>query len=244
MHTVNRIKMKKIFQTLVMMALMLPLLLNSCKKQELKIYEDTDPGIRLGTFTYNYSFIQDLEAETKTIYIPVHLSGMMRDYDRKLLMEIVDDSTTTAEPEWIEIQEGILPKNSIKGEIPIVLKRTAYLDTASATIKLRILPSDGLSIRGWSQVDIKWTSKIIQPQNWMSFLRFYFGIPFSTAYFKFIVDVTGQTNFDSGPIQAYSLQVKDELIKYNKQLKKDTGNPDTVLVHDDGIYKGSAVTLP
>lgn len=252
--------MKKLLQPLAILALLLPLLFTACKKQELKLYEDIDPALRLGLFTYSYSFIEDLDSTTKLIKIPVVLSGMMRDYDRIVKMEIVEDTSNTAEPNWIEIKEGKLPKNSLQGEIPIVLKRNAYLEKNMAKIKVRLLPGDGLSVRGWSQVDISWTSQIIKPSNWDSWLRYYFGTPFSTAYYKFIVEVTGRTSFPyhgtlnktdpvtwwmgSGQVQAYGLQIKDALRKYNRELKTATGNMDTVFVHDDGPYKGLAVTLP
>lgn len=228
-------------------------LITACSKEKLRVYEDKAPALYFTSPTYSYSFMTDMDSTSKVIYLPVRLSGALNDQDRKFSVEIVNDTNTTALKEWFEIRDGWLPKNAINGSIAIVLKRNVTIDTSIIKLKLRLAPSSVLDTVPNSNIQITWTGKIIQPVNWR-WLRFYFGTPFSTRWYKFMVDVTGQQSFPYDPtlaasdpktwwmsaaqIQAYGLQVKEALQKYNIE------HPTDPLRHDDGTYKNELVSMP
>lgn len=232
----------------------LALMLQSCKKEELKIYQD-DPGVYFATSTYNYSFTEDIGATTRLIYLPVKLSGNAKDVDRSFKIEVVNDTNTTARPDWYEIKEGILPKNSFEGKVGVLLKKNTTVDTSIVKLNVKLVGSGDLAPLLAPNVVISWTGKIIQPPNWAS-LRFYFGTPFSTGWYLFMLEAAGVTAFrythiaalkatdpaywswSAEEIKAYGLKVKDALNKYN------LAHPGDELKHNDGANIGQLVTMP
>lgn len=227
------------------------LLLGACKKEELKIYKDESPSL-YGLSGYSFSFIEDLTAQSKTIYLTARLSGEPKDYDRNFKVEAVFDSTTTAKPEWFEIKEGVLPKNSTEGRIAIVLKRNETIDNSLVDLTVRLVPSKELGTMLGTTSKVTWTAKIIQPVNWR-WMRFYLGADFSTDWYKFVMQVTGRSSFpyepalapsdpvtwwmSGGEIQAWGLKVKEALIEYNLQ------HPNDPFIHNDGPKKGLPVVF-
>ncbi len=251
----NNIKIKQAFSAIV---ILIALLATACKKEQIPLFSDDSPAIYMGTTSYSYSFIDDKDANSKTIYLAVKLSGEMADHDRSFKMEAVFDSTTTAKAEWFEIQEGILPKNSVEGRIPIVLKRNATIDTSLVDLTLQLIPSSSLGTILNTKAKISWTGKIIQPANW-SWMRYYLGADFSTAWYSFIIDVTGRNSFpyqptwaktdpetwwmSAGEIQGWGLMVKDALTQYNFKLQQQYPDRDTAFMHNDGPKKGLPVVF-
>lgn len=232
----------------------LALMLQSCKKEELKVYQD-DPGVYFTTSTYSYSFTEDVGATSKMIYLPVNLSGMTKDVDRTFKIEVVNDTNTTAKPDWYEIQTGILPKNSLVGKVAVLLKRNATVDTSIVKLNVKLVGSNDLDPLLAPNVVISWTGKIIQPPNW-STLRFYFGTPFSTGWYLFMLEAAGVTAFrythiaalkatdpaywswSADELKGYAMKVRDALINYN------LAHPGNELKHNDGASAGQLVTMP
>jgi len=228
------------------------LFLGACQKEELKIYKDETPSL-YALSGYSYSFIEDMTAQSKTIYLTVKLSGEPKDYDRSFKVEPIFDNTTTANPDWFEIKEGVLPKNSTEGRVAIVLKRNPTVDANLVDLTLQVVPSKELGTMLVTKSKVTWTAKIIEPVNWRQWLRYYFGVAYSTAWYKFVMEVTGKTSFpyyptlatsdpttwwmSAGEIQGWGLKVKEALIKYNLE------HPNEPFLHDDGPNKGLPVTL-
>lgn len=250
------LKTIKIKQLFIAIGTFITLIMVACQKEELPLYQDTAPALYMGLTTYSYSFIDDKDAQTKTIYLPVKLSGEMKDYDRSFKMKAVYDSTTTAKTEWFEVQEGTLPKNSVDGTIPVVLKRNITVDTSLVNIVLELVPSDDLGIMLNTKARVTWTGKIIQPANW-SWMRYYLGADFSTGWYEYIMEVTGRTSFpyfptnadketwwmSAGEIQGWGLMVKEALNEYNIKLQQQYPDRDTAFVHTDGPKKGLPVVF-
>ena len=233
----------------------LALMLQSCKKEELKVYQD-DPGVYFTTSTYSYSFTEDVGATSKMIYLPVTLSGLAKDVDRTFKIEVVNDSNTTARPDWYEIQTGILPKNSLLGKVGVWLKRNATVDTSIVKLNVKLVGSDELDPLLAPNVVISWTAKIIQPPNWTNGLKYYFGTPFSTGWYTFMLQAAGVSalpytinaalkatdpaywSMTADQVKGYAMKVRDALIDYN--LK----HPGNELKHNDGTSAGQLVTMP
>lgn len=226
---------------------------NACKKQEVISYTE-DPGIYFTIPTYSYSFIEDIGAQTKTIYLPVALSGNAKDVDRKFKIEVVNDTNTNVTSDLYEIKEGELLKGSFNGRVPIVLKRNQAVEESIVKLKVKLVGSSELDPLMNQFVQITWTGKIIQPVNWSSWLKYYFGTPFSTNWYLFVLKEAGVSSLpyhgtlsktdpvtwwmSAAQVQAYALKVKEALNKYN------LAHPGNELRHEDGPYKGQLVTMP
>lgn len=241
----------KLIKAIFSLSFVVMILVSACKKEELKIYQDESPSL-YALSGYSFSFIEDPTAQTKTIYLTARLSGEPKDYDRSFKIEAVFDSTTTAKPDWFEIKEGVLPKNSIEGRVAIVLKRNITIDTSLVGLSVQLVPSNELGTMLGTRASVTWTGKIIQPVNWR-WMRFYLGADFSTDWYKFLMQVTGRSSFPYDPvlaasdpvtwwmsvgeIQAWGLKVKEALIAYNLQ------HPEDPFVHNDGPKKGLPVVF-
>jgi len=228
------------------------LLLASCQKAEIKLYQD-DPGVYFTTPTYEYSFTENVNATSKTIYLPVKLSGMLADQVRTFSIEAIADSVTTAQNDWYEIKPGEVLANSIDGRIPVVLKRNTTVDTSVVKLLVKITGSTELDPLFTKTLTVSWTGKIIQPVNW-KWLKYYFGTPFSTGWYTFMLENAGVPSFpydgtlsktdpitwwwSAGQVTAYALKVKEALIKYN------AAHPGNELRHNDGPNAGQLVTMP
>ena len=141
------------------------------------------------------------------------------------------------------------------GRVALLLKRNTTVDTSIVKLRVKLIGSDELDPLLNTIVDVNWTGKIIQPVNWAS-LKFYFGTPFSTGWYLFMIQAAGVTNFPythiaalkatdpaywwwgSGEISAYAQKVKEALNKYNLE------HPGNELRHNDGPNVGQLVTMP
>lgn len=232
--------------------LMIPLMLFACKKEQIMVYKD-DPGVFFAASTYPYSFTEDIGSQEKTINLPLKISGMLKNFDRSISVEAVFDSTTTATSDLFEIRQGIVPKNSVDGTVSVKLKRNANVDTSVVYLKLKLILSNDFTPILNNTILVSWTGKVIQPVNW-NWLRYYFGTPFSTGWYLFMLKEAGVSSFpyhgtlsktdpvtwwmSANQLTAYALKVKEALIKYNAE------HPGNEMKHNDGPYAGQIVTMP
>ncbi len=245
--------MAKIKFTLISICLLLVIV--SCQKDEIIIYKQLS-GVSFfsnsSKANYTYSFVENPGKSMDTINVPVIISGSAFDVDREVIAVAITDSVTTANVEHYEILKGNVPAGEIQGLIPVILKKAAHHDTIIDTLRIKINSNIDFPLTelGITYCDIEFTSKIIQPANWW-ILKYYFG-PFSTRWWKFIMEVTGRTSLpyngynnvsEEWPmtyteIGAYKQIVKAALIKYNKEHQSEP------LKHDDGENEGAVVEMP
>lgn len=230
----------------------IPFLFSACKKDNIEVYQD-DPGIYFSLPSYSYSFTENAGAQTKTIYLPVKLSGSTKDYDRVFDVEVVNDKNTTAASSLFQINKGVVLKNSFDGSVAIILKRNTIVDTSVVYLNVKLIGSNELDPLMTKTLQVSWTGKIIQPVNW-TWLRYYFGTPFSTGWYTYMLKEAGvpllpyhgtlsKTDpvtwwMSAAQVVAYALKVKEALIKYN------AAHPGDELKHNDGPYAGQLVTMP
>lgn len=242
----------KSYKKCYLLLLLIPLMLSACQKEEIMVYQD-DPGIYFTASTYPYSFTEDMGAQEKTINLPVKISGMLKDYDRNISVEAVFDSTTTVTSDLFQIGHGVVPKNSVDGTVAVILKRNTNVDTSVVYLKLKLTLSNDFTPVLSKTILVSWTGKIIQPVNW-NWLRYYFGTPFSTGWYMFMLKEAGVSSLpysgtlsktdpvtwwmSANQLVAYALKVKEALIKYNAE------HPGNELKHNDGPYAGQIVTMP
>lgn len=226
--------------------------LTGCEHSDIMMYEEL-PGVYFNGASWTYSFLDKPGTLIDTIKLPVLITGSAADYDRKVLAEAVADSNTTIREDLYELLEGTVKKGEFEGILPVVVKYIPEYDTTVVRLKLRLRGSGDFNVTplGVSTHIVEVTGKIIKPANW-SWLRYYFGTPYSTAWWKFIMEVTGRNslpyypnhpdqeiwNMSVNELKAYQEQVRLALARYNA----DPSHPK--LTHDDGQWKGQLVSMP
>lgn len=228
------------------------ILISSCSKEKTYIYQQNG-GAFFDLSEYSYSFIDDPGVTTKIVNLPISISGSSVGEDREIIAEIPEgDTITTAEKVQYKIGKGVVKANQYIGIIPIEITYDERMDDSTFVLALKLVatadfPEVKLNSR---TMKLSFTNKIIRPANW-SWLRWYFGTPYSTAWWKFIMEVTGRTSLPYFPTNADKVtwwMSADDIIAYQglvrEALLKFNAGPKGPLVHDDGEYKNTKVEMP
>lgn len=227
--------------------------LTGCEHSDIMIYEEL-PGVYFNGSSWSYSFLEKPGTLIDTIKLPILITGSAVDHDRKIVAEVVADTNTTMQQGLYELLEGTVKKNEFEGILPVVVKYIQAYDTSVVALKLRLVASDDFNVTtlGVSTNLVKVTGKIIQPANWNNWLKYYFGTPYSTSWWKFIMEVAGRNSLPYYPnnpdketwnmtvneVTAIQSRVRYALALYNA----DPSHPK--LTHDDGQWKGQLVSMP
>lgn len=189
----------------------------SCKKSELQAYEMQDMVYIVKDYnsaitdSLTYSFaIRDEALMQDTVFVPVRIMGVAKDFDREIKVGVVDTATAATAGTDYEILPTKIPAGSYTSEIPVLLHRSASLATVSKRLKLIILaskdfqpgiPNDkalGYSYPGSATTClIVFNDYLTKPANWDTWLKYFFG-SYSQVKYKFVIDVTGRSEFPSG----------------------------------------------
>ncbi len=246
------------FRTLfVLFVTLLTSLLSSCEK-EIDTYQD-DPRlyfferaadlVQTRISSKSFSFVPfPSTVLTDTIKIKVKTMGLARDYDRMLKGVTVLVGTTATEGTNYAFVEGTIKAGQVEGYLPVVLYRTADIKTKSLTLNLTIAETKDFKpgVIEDQTFSLNWSDDLVKPANWDGIisLNFYFGT-YSRAKYRFIIDVTGITDFplqQSGRVPLnpgeYSnsmmndvkLRVKEALATYNASHTVPLTDENNVLV--------------
>ena len=225
--------------------------LSSCEKEGIQVYDSGRAAIEFSGKSSAYSF-KTTGRTVDTVAITFNVEGRAVDYERTANFIVVADSTTATENEY-KILSAIVAPQEYKGTLKIEVRNTAgenfqevrlYLQTGN---NADFIPG----VLAQQYYVFTMTNKLVRPSGWDSWLERYYWGNYSTAYYEFIIEATGETNFpwpDAIPGynggKAWSNGEKDaflELLKYKlKKRNEDEGSP---LLHDDGIAKGKGVVV-
>lgn len=212
-----------------------------CKKQELTAFK-ADTGVNFSIKTVEYTFLGNPNNE-HILEVPVKILGDTAGFDRSFKVEIVNDTSTTAQPNEYSIVEGIVPAGSFTGKLRVKLLNSAKLSTSQVGIKLRI--TDGADLRAGNiesgECIIKWSNKVVVPA-W-TYFRFFFTSVASTQAYRLIVQTTGLTTLTAaqyGQLGAAGAEaLGTQFGNYVKQWNLD--HPNDKLKHDDGTQAGQEI---
>lgn len=231
--------------------------LAACKKSELTGYTQPDMVYVYKDF-YNtnkdsvtYSFaIKANSLMTDTIKVPLRIMGNARDKDRTVAIQTVADNTTATSQQYT-ILPTIVKAGSFTAEIPVLVNRTPDMKTREVRILLEIVASTDFlpgvpnttattsRAGGATQYLIKINDLLTKPSNWESLLSTYFGA-YSQVKYKFIIDVTGRTEF---PITGQEMVSPSQFLFYKKLCREALENYNTTngpLIDEFGML----VTFP
>ncbi|HEY8894814.1 MAG TPA: DUF4843 domain-containing protein [Niastella sp.] len=232
-------------------------LVSACKKSELTGYTQPDMIYVYKDF-YNtnkdsttYSFaIKANSLQTDTVKVPLRIMGNARDKDRTVAIQIVADSTTATSVQFT-IMPVIVKAGSFTTDIPVLVNRTPELKTKEVRILLAIVASADFlpgvpnttattnRAGGGTQYLVKINDFLTKPSNWESVLSTYFGA-YSQVKYKFIIDVTGRTEF---PITGQDLVSPSQFLFYKKLCREALETYNTTHTSLTDEY-GMLVTFP
>ncbi len=214
--------MKNIFTKIVCTSALIAVLV-SCQKSELTKYAEEDmiyvykDAFNTKKDSAGYSFaIKANSLLVDTVKVPVRIMGVAASKDREVKLAAIKEFTTAVEGVHYTFLPYIIPAGAYSADLPVVVKRTADMKTQEFRLQVQVIESKDFkpgipnspvagNFAGASlQYLIKVNDFLTKPSNWDSQLISYFGT-FSQAKYKFIIDVTGKTDFALGAAPAMSI---------------------------------------
>lgn len=225
----------------------------SCEEEKTMMYDVDRAAINFVGKKGQYSFLVSGVLKD-TVGIKIKINGLAKDFDRQADFEVVQDSTTVEESEY-RILYSSVEANSLEGELFIELTRPNGETFDDRRLYLRASNSDDfiVGIEDYKDYQLLITNKLTPPINWTpkGWISRYFLGNYSTAYYQFIIDVTGETQIPVWPIEGYNdgkewnsaeIDAFEEILKF--ELKKYNASiAPNKLLHDDGLAKGSPVVI-
>lgn len=196
--------MKKLYKLVAMACMTVPLF-TSCEK-DLQPYDREECGLKF-VYTqdrdsvYNYSFAFGPSTVTvDTVKFEVELMGNLADYDRPIALQQVPTGKNDAVSgvHYVPFDDPslaskyILPKNTVRTVIPIVLKRDASLKETDYNLKVTFKVNEAFSFtaKERSSRGVLVADQLIEPTNWKSKCQYFFGA-YGKVKHQFMIDETG-----------------------------------------------------
>ncbi|GAF03540.1 DUF4843 domain-containing protein [Saccharicrinis fermentans] len=247
--------MKKIkYLLLLFFAIML---IAACEKISTQMYEEERAMVNFSGTLTQHSFAKTGN-ESDTVNIPFYINGMDVDYVRTVAFEVVQDSTTAIEGDGADytiVSSEVLP-NEFTGYLKVKVNKP----DDDVRVYFRVRDNDYFTVGVATETDhdLLLTNNLTPPIDWNLLTgrglwktKYYLGT-YSTAYYQFIIDVTGETEipypwavpgynnnekWSSAESAAFKTKITAELRKYNESIAPD------VLLHDDGPAVGLPVIV-
>jgi hypothetical protein len=232
-------------------------LVTACKKSNLTSYTQPDMiyvykdfyNTNKDSATYSFAIKQN-SLMTDTILVPLRIMGNARDKDRTVAIQTIPGSTTATSKQYT-ILPTIVKAGLFTTDIPVLVNRTPEMKIREVRILLAITASadflpgvpntTATTSRpgGATQYLIKINDFLTEPSNWESLLSTYFGA-YSQVKYKFIIDVTGRTEF---PITGQDMVSPSQFLFYKKLCREALETYNTAngpLIDESGML----VTFP
>lgn len=199
------------------------LVFSGCEERIVEKF-DTDPSLYFfegynlegeeqeGSFSYSF-FYSGSDVMQDTLWIDVRLTGFTSDEDRPIsLVQINDgDSAAVAGEHYIAFDDPVMqealvmPANENAVLIPIIMKRTADMETNEFFLDFELVDNDyfvpGLIEHSTFSVTI--TAMAVKPPAWDYYYDYAFG-EWGQEKMRFLIDYVNYTDF-STPINSYDL---------------------------------------
>ena len=241
--------MKK-YIMIAMMALGI-LTLTSCSENEPMAYEG-NPSLYFANDDINFSFFYAENASDRsTVDITVHAMGPVADVDRSFSLCQLNSGDADAAQAGVHYlgfdtdemkQAMVIPAGKSEVKLPIVLLKDNSLETQTVRLKIGIRPNEnfGYGVTERDSTVISFSSQAMKPTNWKDWY-YAFGASWGTVKMRFIIDVTGITNFDQVPEDYDYLiylngKLKSKLYEYNATHEQPLQEADGTLIEFENPY--------
>lgn len=213
-----------IFKSLSLFSLLA--LLTACSvDQQLLFDQPTSVYIDAFVDSTDYTFATSPATVTKdTIEIPLRITGIGSSTDREVSFAPTAGSTAKLGYHYT-IGSVIIKANEFSTMVPVYIFRKAGLKDSIVTVNFEVKENENFKLGYTDQLGYKITISdiLMKPTNWESVWIGYFG-KYSLVKFKFLLEVTGRTNWNSFPFpqdtRFLSQKAKNALLEYN-QTKGD-----------------------
>lgn len=225
--------------------------LASCSENEPMAYEG-QPALYFANEDVNFSFFYAEDAgDRSSVDITVHAMGPVSEVDRAFTLYQEDVGGNDAAQAGVHYvgfdtdemkQAMVIPAGQSEIKLPIILLKDNSLDTKTVKLKIGIRPNENFS-NGVVEKDstvITFSSQAMKPANWKDWY-YAFGASWGTVKMRFIIDVTGITNFDQVPDDYDYLvylngKLKSKLFEYNSTHDQPLQEADGTLVEFENPY--------
>lgn len=225
----------------------------SCEKEGISRYNPERAGIEFDGKEYIYSF-KKTGKSVDTLEIPFKIEGPVFEMDREANIIAIPDSTTATADQY-RLLKAVVPARSFEGKLQIRIENKVGNDFKDVDIYLQTADNEDFvaGVEEYKNYRVTVTNRLVRPYQWdlNGWKEKYFLGNYSTAYYEFIIEATGETEFpypwavpgyhndqvwSGGEKDAFLAKLKDELRKRNQRV----GKP---LLHDDGPCKGLEVVI-
>ncbi len=205
------------------------------------IYFANEPGHR---DSISHSFFLIPGNGPDTVYLEVRTMGFLSDKDREIKIiqsNAGKDNAAVAGVHYVPFDDPsvskyfIIPANSAKVNVPIILLRDESLALKQVRLELEVSENEHFrpGINQWRKFLITTTSQAAKPTLWDTRWSNYFGMSWGSVKMKFIIDHTGYTEWDvvpsdTGLLRYFQTKVLDAFQQYNLE------NPENPLKEADG----------
>jgi len=205
------------------MVLMAIIALASCSKDDALLYSEA-PSV----YVYNtpdstdYTFATSAVSKlTDTIRIEFRIIGKSSSADRTIQLEPKAGATAKAGYHY-KIGTAVIKANEFSTIVPVYLFRKAGLKDSTVKVSFQVKENADFKLGYADKLDYRLsiTDILSKPTIWDGAWAPYFGT-YSEIKFRFLLEATGRTNWNSYPFPAdsryISQRAKNALLIYNQQ---------------------------
>ena len=161
------------------------------------------------------------EVLTDTVEINFRIVGKASDSDRIISLQPAPGASAKSGYHYL-IGESVIKAGEFSAVVPIYVFRRPGLKDSTVTVLLELKANDAFQLGYTDMLSFKLsvTDILKKPTNWDTVWMAYFG-PYSEVKFKFLLDVTGKTDWNSYPFpqdsRFLSQKAKNALLEYNQE---------------------------
>lgn len=129
----------------------------------------------------------------------IKLIGKAADYDRDVVLTVVDSMTTAESAMYFFETSVVIPAGEVVAPCNITLKRSEKLQDSTYRLKIAVTDEGEITsgVDEWNQLTIIFSDQLAKPTNWDEYLASFFG-EYSEVKYRFIISTTGVTEFTYG----------------------------------------------
>ena len=195
---------------LYLMVLSLALLFAACE-QDMEVYH-AEGNDRLNFWYENYyepdtlityTFIYVPEEQiTDTIWFDLETSGYVTNYPRTISFEQmpVDSNAAVAGTHYVAFDDPamkdvyVVPANSSRARVPLIMKKAADLASKEVVLKLKIKENSYFKsgFPGYQVRTVKFSNILVKPEGWTIYAEVYFAGEYGPVKHRFMIDAVAE----------------------------------------------------
>ena len=212
-------------------------LLTSCSSTDEDFFYQDEPRVRLvgdyiwavGTDSISFSFVAyGSEVTEKEMLVDAQIMGKVENRDRVVNLS-VDPARPTADASLYTVPSTVtIPAGAVKATFPVILKRSAALQTKTVRLYLQVAESADFKagVNEENHIKLIWSDVLQKPKNWDT-LEPFFGTYSDVKYRFMLANSNGAGEFSTetmswAMLNSYRILFQNALNAYNAA---HPGNP-------------------